>query len=71
MMAILLSVRLLAAGELEIQEYRVGLMDLNSGRVVNVVTTDKRFFEHRRGSCVVARPLHDGRVYYGGDCNAR
>lgn len=68
MMAILLSVRLLAAGELEIQEYRVGLMDLNSGRVINAVTTDKRFFEHKRGSCIVARPLPDNRVYYAGGC---
>ena len=67
-MALLLSVRLLTAGELEIQEYKVGLMDLNTGKMVRVITTDKRFFEHKRGSCVIAKPLYDGRVYYGGKC---
>lgn len=70
MKALLLSVRLLTAGELEIQEYRVGLLDLHSGQVINVLTTDKRFFDHKRGSCVVARPLHGGRIYYGGNCDA-
>ena len=68
MKALLLACRLLHADPTTIQEYRVSLLDIDSGRTIQVLTTDKRFYETRRGSCVVARPLQDNRVYYGGNC---
>ena len=68
MKALLLAVRLLHADPAAIQEYQVDLLDLNTGRTVRVLTTDRRFYDARRGGCVVARFLDDKRVYFGGVC---
>jgi hypothetical protein len=66
--AFLLSVQVLLAEPGDIQEYRVYTVNVDTGLRQDFITTDKRFNEHRRGSCVIIKHLNKERVYFGGSC---
>jgi len=68
MRAILLSVQLLLAEPGDIQEYKVQLVMDGSGLRKSYITTDKRFYEGKRGNCVIVRYLNKERIYFGGSC---